>query len=210
VGNVLGIEDHKVAGGAQVQAFTYDALDRLLSASASARTSQQGDYSESYTYDGTGNLTSKGGVPYDYDGSGHPHDQPHAVTGTSSGDSFTYDANGNMTTRIAGSDSYTQTWDAENRLVQVMKNGDVVADYVYDGDGHRVQATVNGTTTAYPSASLRAGVGNYLEWRGSPASMVRYYYADGQRIAMRQGAVVYFLLGDHPSLRSGQAWAAQP
>jgi YD repeat-containing protein len=105
VGNVLGIEDHKVAGGAQVQAFTYDALDRLLSASASARTSQQGDYSESYTYDGIGNLTSKGGVAYDYDGSGHPHDQPHAVTGTGSGDSFTYDENDGPSTPLWASAS---------------------------------------------------------------------------------------------------------
>ena len=50
---------------------------------------------------------------------------------------------------------------------------------------------------------LRAGrttvfIGNYFEWTGTAASAVRYYYAGGTRIAMRQGSgSVTWLLGDH-------------
>ena len=41
-------------------------------------------------------------------------------------------------------------------------------------------------------------VGNHFEWTGSTSTMVKYYYADSQRVAMRQGSsTLYFLLGDH-------------
>ena len=69
------------------------------------------------------------------------------------------------------------------------KNGSAVATFVYDGDGKRVKATVNGVTTAY--------VGSHLEWTGSVSTMVRYYYANGQRVAMRENSTVYYLLTDH-------------
>ncbi len=32
----------------------------------------------------------------------------------------------------------------------------------------------------------------------------KYYYFGSQRVAMRKGGVLYYLYGDHPSLRSGQ------
>ncbi|HOT93157.1 MAG TPA: hypothetical protein PLJ78_14540 [Anaerolineae bacterium] len=52
-------------------------------------------------------------------------------------------------------------------------------------------------------------VGTHYEWTGSASTMVKYDYAGGQRVAMRQGSsTLYFLLGDHPSLCSGKAWAA--
>jgi RHS repeat-associated protein len=50
-----------------------------------------------------------------------------------------------------------------------------------------VKATLNGVTTAY--------VGNYYEQTGSVTTT--YYYAGGTRIAMRQGSIVNYLLGDH-------------
>ena len=51
---------------------------------------------------------------------------------------------------------------------------------------------MGGVTTVY--------VGDYFEWTGSTSTMVRYYYAGGQRVAMRQGgSAVYYLLSDHPS-----------
>jgi RHS repeat-associated protein/uncharacterized repeat protein (TIGR01451 family) len=77
VGNVLSIADSKVSGGTQTQSFAYDALDRLASASATGGSAGQGQYSESYTYDGIGNLTSKAGVSYTYPAAGSA--RPHAV-----------------------------------------------------------------------------------------------------------------------------------
>jgi len=55
---------------------------------------------------------------------------------------------------------------------------------VYDGDSNRVKAT--------------AYVGNYYEWTGSTTTAKKYYYAGGQRIAMRTGSTTLnYLLGDH-------------
>jgi RHS repeat-associated protein len=188
VGNVLSIADYK-AGGTQTQSFSYDHLDRLVTAQASGGTG--GTYSqETYAYSNTngkiGNLTSKAGVAYTYQDTAHKH----AVTHLNGVQKYWYDANGNMTTRKVGSDTYTQTWDYENRLTQVVKNGVTVATFVYDGDGNRVKGTVSGTTTAY--------VGSHFEWTGSTTTMKKYYDAGGQRVAMRQGSsTVYWLLGDH-------------
>jgi len=56
-------------------------------------------------------------------------------------------------------------------------------------DGNRVKSVLNGVTTYY--------VGNYFEWRSTTSNMTRYYYAGGQRVALRNGTILRFLLGDH-------------
>ncbi|MCL6540557.1 MAG: RHS repeat protein, partial [Roseiflexus sp.] len=48
----------------------------------------------------------------------------------SGGHSYAYDANGNMVSRTTGGQSFTLTYDAENRLVSV--SGAVIATFVYD------------------------------------------------------------------------------
>jgi RHS repeat-associated protein len=99
-----------------------------------------------------------------------------------------YYANGNQTTRTVGGQTYTLSYDAESRLVSV--SGAVSATFVYDGDGNRVTSTIGTTNTVY--------IGGYFEWSGSSSSMKMYYYAGGQRIAMRLGTTTLrFILGDH-------------
>ncbi len=120
--------------------------------------------------------------------------KPHAVTSITSGGQiirqYSYDNNGNMTQRIEGSDTYTFTYDTENRLATGAKNGVTLASYTYDGDGKRVKVVEGGLTTYY--------IGDYYEWReGSTTTAVKYYYAAGQRIAMRQPTTLTWLLGDH-------------
>ncbi|MEZ4864100.1 MAG: RHS repeat-associated core domain-containing protein [Caldilineaceae bacterium] len=75
--------------------------------------------------------------------------------------------------------------DAENRLVSV--SGGATASFVYDGDNQRVKGTAGGVTTVY--------VGNYYEVAGS--TVKKYYYAGNQRVAMKSGTTVNWLLGDH-------------
>jgi RHS repeat-associated protein len=182
IGNLLNIYDYKM-GSPQTQTFTYDALNRLISGAATGGTN--GLYDEGYSYDpATGNLASKTGMgAYTYDAT-----HKHAVAYTSSGWSYQYDANGNMTRRDPpGSDYYDFVYDAENRITQAKKNGTVIAAFVYDGDGNRVKATVNGVTTSF--------VGTYFEWTNG--QMTKYYYAAGQRIAMRDNGTLYYLFGDH-------------
>ena len=48
-----------------------------------------------------------------------------------------------MTSRIVDGNAYILTYDAENRLVDVSRDGVSVASFVYDGNGQRVQSTVN-------------------------------------------------------------------
>jgi hypothetical protein len=49
---------------------------------------------------------------------------------------------------------------------------------------------MGGVTTYY--------VGAHFEWTGSTSTMIKYYYAGGQRVAMRVGSnAPSYLLGDH-------------
>jgi hypothetical protein len=77
----------------ETENFTYDPLDRLMIAS--------GPYSEAFTYNETGNITSKNGDSYTYGENGAG---PHAVTKVGLA-TYTYDANGNMNVGTA------RTWD---------------------------------------------------------------------------------------------------
>ena len=93
------------------------------------------------------------------------------------------DTNSNMTLRLKDGARYFLAYDAKNRLTSV--SGMVSASFAYNGD-NRVKAEVGSTTTTY--------IGNYLEWTGSTSSVTRYYYAGGQRVAMREGSgTLYFL-----------------
>ena len=186
VGNVQSITDTN-AGGTQTQTFTYDALDRLSSAVASGGTG--GTYSlQNYDYDTQGRLEINGTVTNYYENTAHIH----AVSKTSTGNTYSYDQNGNQTSRKVGGITYTLIYDTESRLVQVKRGSNIQATYNYDGDGNRVKTVVGSTTTTY--------IGNYLEREciNSACAMKSYYYAAGQRVALRKGdGTLYFLLTDH-------------
>ena len=186
VGNVQSITDTN-AGGTQTQTFTYDALDRLSSAVASGGTG--GTYAlKDYDYDTQGRLEINGTVTNYYENTAHIH----AVSKTSTGNTYSYDQNGNQTSRKVGGITYTLIYDAENRLVQIKRGSNIQATYTYDGDGNRVKTVVGSTTTTY--------IGNYLEREciNTTCALKSYYYAAGQRVALRKGdGTLYFLLTDH-------------
>jgi RHS repeat-associated protein len=147
MGNITSIEDWKL-GLPQTQAFTYDFLDRLTSASATGGT--QGLYSESYAYSATtGNLTTKGGVSLSYGDSEHPH----AVTGAGS-NTYSYDENGSQTERVVDGNTVTLEYDAANHIIAADGTG-IDLNYVYDGDGKMVKKIAPDGVTVY--------IGNYLE-----------------------------------------------
>ena len=115
VGNVSSIAD---TVNSMSQTFTYDDINRLLSATGSAYGTK------TYTYDAIGNMTNKNGMIMNY---GEGAAGPHAVTSVTGsnlptycptylGDcTMTYDANGNMTGR--GIDELI--YDSENRLKEM-------------------------------------------------------------------------------------------
>ena len=149
-GNILTISDAKVAGGPQIQTFTYDSVNRLTRAVASGgfgTPPANGLYSlQHYHYNETsGNLSQKGpdgsetGYIYEAFTSTTCPDNtrriPHAVS-AAGGNTYGYDCNGNMTSRTINGAAYTLTYDAENRLTGV--SGEATATFVYDGGGNRV------------------------------------------------------------------------
>jgi YD repeat-containing protein len=165
------IRDYKTGGGPQTHSFSYDALDRLLSASANL-TVGEGSYSESYSYNANGPLINGPlGAGYTYWDTAHKH----AVSAVAGGHSF---ANGNLTRRTMGGQSYTLTYDAENRLVSV--SGAASASFLYDGDGQRVKGSVGGVITYYPN--------QYYEVAGGVVK--KYYYAGDQRLVLKEGVAL--------------------
>jgi RHS repeat-associated protein len=115
----------------------------------------------------------------------------HAVTALSTGESYGYDANGNMTTRVEGGLTYTQDFDAENRLASVTVSGQTT-QFVYDGDGSLVKKIEpDGVCTIY--------VGGVYEVEkaacGGAVTHTRVYYPAGG--AMRVDGTLYYVLKDH-------------
>jgi len=68
-------------------------------------------------------------------------------TGTSA--TYTYDANGNLATKVEGGSTWAYEWNAENRLVRVLKDTVEVASFAYDAAGRRVEKKTVDVTTAY-------------------------------------------------------------
>ena len=116
------------------------------------------------------NPTSPG--TYTYNPSGTTSTRPHAVTraGTKT---YSYDANGNM---LLG-DGRVMTYDNENRLSTVRKNG-ATTTFVYDGDGGRVKKTVTSGSTTVTTVYI----GKLYVCEGTSCS--RLIYAGSQRIAL--------------------------
>jgi RHS repeat-associated protein len=148
-----------VSTQSETETFSYDSLDRLISAGSSL-------YSQSYSYNAIGNITSMNGIGYTYGA------KPHAVTAVGS-TNYTYDANGNMNVGTAS------IWDVENRPTSVTKNS-VTSISVYDGDGNRVKQTVGTQITLY--------INQYYEINTTTGVSTSYYYLGGQLVAQRVGS----------------------
>ena len=119
-------------GGGGTVAYTYDSLNRLISASGTTGRGQ------SFDYDGFGNLTDKN-VTAGYATSLHVVPDPTTNRLTTS--SYSYDANGNLT-YMSGAPVTNYNYDVENRLVSET-GGDI---YSYGPDNLRVyKKEPNGT-----------------------------------------------------------------
>jgi YD repeat-containing protein len=117
------------------EGFGYDHLNRLMD--VIAINDIMIDYEHVYTYDELGNIVERDTTKYEQLAAG-----PHAVTHVDNEQVFGYDANGNMITRTLGIDNYTQVFDIQNRLIEVVDNntGDSTR-FAYDASGQRVMTT---------------------------------------------------------------------
>ena len=162
-GNTLAVTDRSVAAGAkasQTAAFTYDALERLVSAVVGAGGSAGAGERIDFAYDDLERLTSQTSSEvasrahvgdYAYDGTA-----PRAVT--RAGDTaWSYDGAGRASAR--GDDDYT--FSAQGRLVRVQRAGEDVSRFSYDALGGRVAQRVGDSQRLLLAANFQVedGVG---------------------------------------------------
>ncbi len=176
----------------QTHTFVYDDLNRLKSGVTAGGFR---GYNESYDYAANGNMISFKGLAATYGNqddalcgnSSVASDKPHALVGYN-GELYCYDKNGNQITRKFSAETWRLTYDAENHLTKVEKqpNGGVwstVADYLYDGDGQRVKAVVNGATTHYVGKHYEHSVGSSVcASANSNKCDTRYYFVGGRLV----------------------------
>jgi RHS repeat-associated protein len=114
----------------------------------------------------------------------------HAVTTVTGLGTFAYDNNGNMTRRVERGTAYTQTFDAENRLVSVAVSGGGTTQYQYDAGGQLIKKIApDGTVTVY------LGLVEY-EIAGGVTQTTSYYTVPGARV-VRVGNTLSYVLTDH-------------
>ena len=129
----------------EITGYGYDALYRLLNA-----TDTQG--TEAFTYDSVGNRLS-GPTVIDTPENAYDYNDAHQMT-KGRKFAYSYDHNGNQLARSQkNGKTWTQQWDAENRLIQVARaNGtdSSTVTFKYDPFGRRIEKrtvdTVNGDT----------------------------------------------------------------
>lgn len=177
-GNITQIIDDSDTDSSKTVDYTYDDLNRILSATATSVAVGQSTYTQTYTYNAIGNILTKSDVTgsYSYDGnSGSNYANPHAVTSIGSVN-YTYDTNGNLLTETGG---LSNTWDYNNRLIQTVKGG-ITSNYAYDQSGSRVKLSDGTITTYYPSDNYSTD--------GTTAT--KHIFANGQMVATVAGTGV--------------------
>lgn len=171
-------------GNTETQTFTYDTLNRLLTASAD--NNLDASYNHTYTYDELGNIIKilkdapESDQYYFYEPPSDPnnpnqvdptyvnvhpdgelpnHEQPNAVKRVTGG-WLHYDNNGNMVRRSQDGVVYYQTFDVENRLTTVTDNAtEDVTQFFYDPSGQRTMTIEKDGTvlhTPFPNFEAQA------------------------------------------------------
>ena len=159
------------------ESFTYDALNRLTSATVNLT---PGPLVKSFSYSAIGNLLSKSDVGnYSYAPPGSP--LPHAVTSTSGGSistTFSYDPNGNQTAGLGRNIVYT----SYNKPASIAQ-GTRTISFLDDTEHQRFkQVTPEGTTLYIGAFGVLAEVSNPGT---SSAKWTEYLSVGNAKVGMR-------------------------
>ena len=139
-GNLL-TQTINAPGLSATQGYTYDHLNRLLTAQESVDGVR---WAQTFGYDQFGNRISL--INTGVDAPSLPPPQAHPVTAsTNRFTNFTYDAAGNVRADHAGN---TFSYDAESKQITSSVAG-TQASYSYDGDGRRVKKVAGGVATVF-------------------------------------------------------------
>jgi RHS repeat-associated protein len=191
-GDVMKITNNRDA--TRSQAFTYDALNRLVTA-GTANTSGTNCWDEAYTYDAWANLTSLAPVKNYSTGCASEPTFTYTVNAanrvTSGG--FQYDTGGNLINNGYG-------YNAESELTTAATDA-----YVYDGDGNRIEkcTLVNGACGTVTKIYWYGSGSTVLEETDATGSTTNsafseYIFFGSSRIARRDASGdVYYYVEDH-------------
>jgi RHS repeat-associated protein len=163
------------------ESFTYDPLNRLLTATVSGSVALP----KAYAYNSIGNMMSKSDVgTYSYAPPGSP--LPHAVmsiSGSTISTTFAYDPNGNQTSGLGR----TITWTSYN-MPATITQGTRTVSFQHDTEHQRIKQVAPDGTTLYIHAF---GVTAELFGVGSAAPRWNEYLSVGNvRVGMRVKEVV--------------------
>ena len=186
-GNVWGIVNNRDSSRNQI--FTYDPLNRLLSAQNAGtdctKTLPDGHteyWGNSYVYDPWGNLNQKQVTKC----SAENLSLTIAANNRAQGGSYLYDAAGNM---LRDNNGTNYTYDPENRI-----SSTAGYTYIYDGDGNRVKKSNSTTGTLYWHASP----GIIAESDLSGNIQHEYVFFGGERVARKDaGNQIFYYFSDH-------------
>ena len=189
---------------------SYDNMNRLLSTSAGGSILVKGSLDESATVaingkaaevdssdafqgtvesgSGTNTITVEATDP-----SSNTRTNTYEVEVSGNGVTYDYDAAGNLIEKDDGTDTWTYEWNAENQLIEVLKNETTVATFEYDPLGRRVEKVAGATTTTFTYDGddiLRESAGAtttyYVHGPGIDEPLAKeisgtasYYHADG-------------------------------
>ncbi|MBV1850678.1 RHS repeat domain-containing protein [Catellatospora tritici] len=215
IGDVKVIAGRTNGARDQVECFKYDALRRMTEAWTNAiwdcgATKVPGGagadpYWRQWTFDDyTGNRKTqvdKGAAAdttwtYTYPAPGAV--RPHSLTSVAAAGplagtanrAFTYDNAGNTVNRQTDAGvGQVLNWNPEGHLATVTQ-GATTTEYVYDADGNRLLGKTGGKTTLYLGHTE-------IDRDSGTLAATRYYSADGQTIAVRDGAGLRWIVGDH-------------
>jgi RHS repeat-associated protein len=202
LGNLAGRSDPLSFG---TESFTYDALNRLLTAQVSGQTSH------GVSYNAVGNILTKTRLDnnalantYSYNAPGQA--RPHAVASVAGlvngvlNPVYTYDLNGNLTSGAGR----TVTWTAFNMVATIVQ-GATNMSYTYDSEHSRItQTEINGastTTTTYLNDPA-SGLSSEKVVSGATTTWTDYIFAGGARIGQRTivngvAAPIKYYITDH-------------
>lgn len=191
--DVLGdLSSRQDANESLSESFTYDLLDRVLTAAIS------GGASKSYAYDAVGNITFKSDVgTYHYPAAGAAH--PHAVQTVTDGSgnqvmpAFAYDADGNQTTGGGRTIAYTSF----NKPSSITL-GTKTISFAHDPEHARLKQTAPEGTTLYLGAF--GIVVERFTGSGGGGTWNEYLTVEGRMIGVRfEGSTVLtrYFVADH-------------
>lgn len=178
VGNIAAMED--AITPARDQVFTYDALNRLTSASGAYGT-------RAYEYDAAGNRTQ---LIKDAQTTLYSYAPDSNRLMTVGGQSVPYDATGN----ILALPGNAFTYGSHNRRLTTEQNGTLIAEYEYNALGQRSTKSHAGNETHYIYGRNGLLIGEY----DASGQVIReFVYLEGEPLALIHHGDVYYYHNDH-------------